>query len=154
MPHAMRVTCVFLPTRNSLRKYKMALQAYLPSLQCYGYIAQQRCRCGKGLSPPLQEKKRKRKASKTRMLKRRMIRLVEELLIQRYEIHRKYGSLLRYTWDYQKRLFIIRKVPVQEKKVFEGHKVSNRIVCIERHYVRPIVRGKGNQNRRVRYKDQ
>ena len=54
------------------------------------------------------------------MLKRRMIRLLEKLLIQRDEIHREYGTLLRYTQDYQKRLSIIRKVLVQEKEMFEG----------------------------------
>ena len=87
-------------------------------------------------------KKRKRKASRTRMLKRRMLRLLEKLIIQRNEIHRKYGTSLRYTQDYQKRLSIIRKVLVQEKDLFEGRKVSDRIVSIDRHYVRPIVRGK------------
>ena len=85
---------------------------------------------------------RKRKTSRTRMLKRRMIRLLEKLLIQMDEIHRKYGTALRYTQDYQKRLSIIRKVLVQEKEMFEGRKVSDRIVSIDRHYVRPIVRGK------------
>ena len=63
-------------------------------------------------------KKRKRKASRTRMLKRRMIRLLEKLLIQRDEIHSEYGTLLRYTQDYHKRLSIIRKVLVQEKEMF------------------------------------
>ena len=43
---------------------------------------------------------------------------------------------------YHKRLSIIRKVLVQEKEMFEGRKVSDRIVSIDRHYVRPIVRGK------------
>ena len=87
-------------------------------------------------------KKRKRKASRTRMLKRRMIRLLEKLLMQRDEIHSRYGSLLRYTQDYQKRLSIIRKVLVQEKELFEGRIVSDRIVSNDRHYVRLIVRGK------------
>jgi len=87
-------------------------------------------------------KKRKRKASRTKMLRRRMIRLLEKLLIQRDEIHREYGTLLRYTQDYQKRLSIIRKVLVQEKEMFVGKKVRDRIVSIDRHYVRPIVRGK------------
>ena len=36
----------------------------------------------------------------------------------------------------------IRKVLLQEKEQFEGRKVSDRIVSIDRHYVRPIVRGK------------
>ena len=87
-------------------------------------------------------KKRKRKASRTRMLKRRMIRLLEKLIIQRDEINDKYGTSLRYTQDYQKRLSIIRKVLVQEKEMFKGGKVSDCIVSIDRHYVRPIVRGK------------
>ena len=42
------------------------------------------------------------------------------------------GSLLRYTQDYHKRLSIIRKVLVQEKGMFEGRKVSDRIVSIDR----------------------
>lgn len=65
-----------------------------------------------------------------------------KLIIQRDDIHRGYGSSLTYTQDYQKRLSIIRKVLVQEKEPFEGRKVSDRIVSIDRHYVRPIVRGK------------
>ena len=76
------------------------------------------------------------------MLKRRMLRLLEKLITQMDEIHRGYGASLRYTQDYGKRLSIIRKVLVQEKERFEGRKVSDRIVSIDRHYVRPIVRGK------------
>ena len=84
-------------------------------------------------------KKRKRKASRTKMLRRRMIRLLEKLLIQRDEIHREYGTLLRYTQDYQKRLSIIRKVLVQEKEMFVGKKVRDRIVSIDRHYVLSLI---------------
>lgn len=65
-----------------------------------------------------------------------------KLIIQRDEIYRVYGSSLRYTQDYQKRLSIIRKVFVQEKDLFAGRKVSDRIVSIDRHYIRSIVRGK------------
>lgn len=61
-------------------------------------------------------KKRKRKASRTRMPKRRMIRLLEKLISQRNEIHHRYGTSLRYTQDYQC-LSIIRKLLVQEKDV-------------------------------------
>ncbi len=71
-----------------------------------------------------------------------MIRLLEKLISQRDRIHSRYGTLLRYTWDYRKRLPIIRKVLVQEKEMFEGRKVEGRIVSIDRHYKRPIVRGK------------
>lgn len=76
------------------------------------------------------------------MLKRRMSRFLEKLLMQQDEIHEEYGTSLRYTQDYQKCLSIIRKVLVQEKEMFEGKKVSDRIVSIDRHYIRPIVRGK------------
>lgn len=71
-----------------------------------------------------------------------MIRLLEKLLIQRDEIHSHYEASLRYTQDYHKRLSIIRKVLIQEKELFEGWKVSDRIVSIDRHYIRPIVREK------------
>lgn len=87
-------------------------------------------------------KKRKRKASRTRMLKRRMFKLLEKLIMQRDGIDKEYGASLCYTQDYQKRLSVIRKVLVQKKEMFEGRKVSDRIVSIDRHYVRPIVRGK------------
>ena len=55
---------------------------------------------------------------------------------------KEYGTSLRYTQNYQKRLSIIRKVLVQAKELFEGRKVNDRIVSINHHYVRPIVRGK------------
>ncbi len=51
------------------------------------------------------------------MLKRRMIRLLEKLLMQMDEIHREYRTSLRYTQDYHKRLSIIRKVLAQEKEM-------------------------------------
>ena len=52
-----------------------------------------------------------------------------QLLPQLSLIH-IYGTSLRYTQDYQKRLSIIRKVLVQEKEMFEGRKVRDRIVSI------------------------
>lgn len=76
------------------------------------------------------------------MLKRCIIGLFEKQISQRDGIHRQYGTSLRYTQDYWKGLSIIRKVLVLEKELFEGKKVSDRIVSIDRHYVHPIVRGK------------
>ena len=121
----------------------MALQAYMPALQGSLGIRRPRNKYRNVAESYLFYcKKRKRRASRTRMFKRRMIKLLEKLLCQRGGIHSEYGALLRYTQDYQKRLSIIRKVLVQEKEMFEGRKVSDRIVNIDRHYVRPIVRGK------------
>ncbi len=96
-------------------------------------------------------KKRKRKASRSRMLKRRMIRLLEKLIIQRDDIHREYGSLLKYTQDYQKRFSIIRRVLVQEKEPFESRKVSDRIVSIDRQCT-TYRKGQGYKSCRVRCK--
>ena len=121
----------------------MALQPYMPALQGSLGIRRPRNKYRNVAESYLSYcKKRKRRASRTRMLKRRMIKLLEKLLSQRDGIHSEYGALLRYTQDYQKRLSIIRKVLVQEKELFEGRKVNDRIVSIDRHYVRPIVRGK------------
>lgn len=65
-------------------------------------------------------KKRKRKASRTRMLKRRMIRLLEKLIMQKDAIHREYGASLRYTQDYQKRLSIVGKVLYRKRKCLKA----------------------------------
>ncbi len=67
-------------------------------------------------------KKRKRRASRTRMLKRRMIKLLEKLLSQRDGIHSEYGALLRYTQDYHKRLSIIRRCLYKKRKCLKGGK--------------------------------
>ena len=67
-------------------------------------------------------KKRKRRASRARMLKRRMIKLLEKLLSQRDGIHSEYGALLRYTQDYHKRLSIIRKCLYKKKEILKGGK--------------------------------
>ena len=80
---------------------------------------------------------KKRKASRTRMLKRRMIRLLEKSSLYRgmkfIESTGLHSDIHKITGN----LSVIRKVLVQEKEMFEGRKVSDRIVSIDRHYVRP-----------------
>ena len=92
-------------------------------------------------------KKRKRKASCTKMLKRRLINLLETLLHQTDHLHSSYRKLLGHRADYHRRLSVIRKTLEQQKQLFEGKKeIHNRIVSIDRHYVRPIVRGKESRS--------
>ena len=67
-----------------------------------------------------------------------MLKFLEKLISQKDEIHRECGALLRYTQDCQKQLSIVRKVLVQEKEMFEFRKVSDCIVSIDRHYIRPF----------------
>lgn len=87
-------------------------------------------------------KKRKRKVSRTRMLTRRLIHLLDKLLQQTSELHRNYKGWITLSTDYQRCFSVIKKVLQQEKELFEGNKVTDRIVSIDRHYLRPIVRGK------------
>ena len=82
----------------------MALQPYMPALQGSLGIRRPRNKYRNVAESYLFYcKKRKRRASRTRMFKRRMIKLLEKLLCQRGGIHSEYGALLRYTQDYQKR---------------------------------------------------
>lgn len=49
---------------------------------------------------------------------------------------------MKYTDDYCRRLSVIEKVLEQQKLLFQGDKISRRIVSVSKHYLRPIVRGK------------
>ena len=87
-------------------------------------------------------KLRKRRKSQTRMIKRRLLQLLEKLLDQLEQLHSSYRNRLTLSSDYQRRFSVIQTVLEQGKNLFAGKKVSNRIVSIDRHYLRPIIRGK------------
>ncbi|WP_320996802.1 transposase [Bacteroides nordii] len=87
-------------------------------------------------------KLRKRRKSQTRMIKRRLLQLLEKLLDQMRQLHSSYRNRLTLSSDYQRRFSVIQTVLEQGTNLFAGKKVSNRIVGIDRHYLRPIVRGK------------
>ena len=57
-------------------------------------------------------------------------------------INSSYGNRLTLSSDYQRRFSVIQTVLEQGKNLFAGQKVSDRIVSIDRHYLRPIIRGK------------
>ena len=87
-------------------------------------------------------KLRKRRKSQTRMITRRLLQLLEKLLDRLEQIHSSYRDRLTLSSDYQRRFSVIQTVLEQGKNLFAGKKVSNRIVSIDRHYLRPIIRGK------------
>ena len=87
-------------------------------------------------------KLRKRRKSQTRMIKRRLLQLLEKLLDQLKLLHSSYRDRLTLSSDYQRRFSVIQRVLEQGKYLFAGKKVSDRIVSIDRHYLRPIIRGK------------
>ena len=76
------------------------------------------------------------------MITRRLLQLLEKLLDQLERIHSSYGNRLTLSSDYQRRFSVIQTVLEQGKNLFAGQKVSDRIVSIDRHYLRPIIRGK------------
>jgi Transposase domain (DUF772). len=87
-------------------------------------------------------KKRKRKVSATRMLTRRLLHLLEKLLCQMHELIGGNRNRLNLHSDFMRRLNVIAKVLDQQERLFAGKKVTDRIVSIDKHYIRPIVRGK------------
>jgi len=76
------------------------------------------------------------------MITRGLLQLLEKLLDQLERIHSSYGNRLTLSSDYQRRFSVIQTVLEQGKNLFAGQKVSDRIVSIDRHYLRPIIRGK------------
>lgn len=87
-------------------------------------------------------KLRKRRKSQTRKIKRRLLQLLEKLLGQMNDLHSAYKGILILSPDYQRRFSVIQTILKQGKDLFAGKKVSSRIVSIDQHYLRPIVRGK------------
>ena len=113
----------------------MALQPYMPALQGSLDIRHPRNKYRNVAEFYLSYcKKRKRRASRIRMLKRRMIKLLEKLLSQRDGIHSEYGALLRYTQDYQKRLSIIRKVLRSELSKERTTRLEGSFGTQKQHY--------------------
>ena len=86
-------------------------------------------------------KLRKRRKSQPSMIKRRLLQLLEKLLDQLKQLHSSYRDRLTLPSDYQIR-FSVMRVLEQGQNLFAGKKVSDRIVSIDRHYLRPIIRGK------------
>lgn len=87
-------------------------------------------------------KKRKRKQSKTRMIKRGLLRLLEKQVVQMEDLLAGGEELLHVTANFHERFSIIHRVLEQEKSLFAGQEVSDRIVSVDKPYLRPIVRGK------------
>ena len=87
-------------------------------------------------------KKRKRKRSSTRMIKRGLLRLLGKQVGQMKEVLDKRGKEPGLSPGFHERFSVIQKVLDQKTRLFDGQKVSGRIVSVDKHYTRPIVRGK------------
>jgi len=87
-------------------------------------------------------KSRKRTFKQTRKRIKSLLYLLEKLLSQLSEIQSKIEINHYFPKKYFERVSTIKKIYEQQSLLFEGEKVSDRIVSISKSYIRPIVRGK------------
>ena len=64
-------------------------------------------------------------------------------------VYRQYTPVIKLTTDQHRRIIAIKEIYRQQTDHFEGKDIKNRIVSIDRPYIRPIVRGK--ENKRVEF---
>lgn len=94
-------------------------------------------------------KKRHHRQSSTKRLKRRLLKLLSKLLGIWNTIAKAHGMELNLDFQQCSRLLAIRMVYRQQKDLFDGKTIKDRVVSIDRPYIRPIVRGK--ENKRVEF---
>jgi len=94
-------------------------------------------------------KQRKRSQSKTIVLKRSLLHLLNKLIDFLEEIIQANACSLELSGGFRKRLSVIKKVLQQQTIRFDGGEVKGLIVSIDKDYIRPIVRGK--ESKRVEF---
>ena len=88
-------------------------------------------------------KMRRKPKSKGKSLTRSLLHLLNKLLIFEKDLNVSKNSAISLTARYYKRLATIRKIYKQQEFHFRtGEKIKDRIVSIDKDYIRPIVRGK------------
>ena len=94
-------------------------------------------------------KQRRRKPSKTRVLKRSLLHLLDKLIGELQDIVAIDQDRLKMPHTFDKRLSIIQQVLEQQHARLHGEEVKDVIVSIDKEYIRPIVRGK--ETKRVEF---
>jgi len=88
-------------------------------------------------------RKRKKTHKKKKKLRTSLIYLLGKLDSQLDVIEKEHHGRLQLDGFYHKRRNIIKNVLLQQKQMHKsGKSIAERIVSIDKHYVRPIVRGK------------
>ena len=86
---------------------------------------------------------RKKTEKKKKKIRKSLLGLLEKLIGQLDELEKVHFNKLQLDGFYHKRRNIIRTILVQQRQMHDsGESVSDRVVSIDKHYVRPIVRGK------------
>lgn len=87
-------------------------------------------------------KKRQKRRKETKKLTRRLLYILNKLLLE----HRDLMSFPTYKPTIKnkikKRISVIRKILDQQCIIFDGRKVPNKILSIDKDYIRTIIRGK------------
>ncbi len=109
-----------------------------------------RSKFGEQKSKQLDYSKKKRKTKKqTRKRIKSLLYLLGKLLGQLSETEQLLPEGTEMSDTYQRRLAAITTVLDQQQRLYEGEKVKDRIVSIDKAYVRPIIRGK--ESKRVEF---
>lgn len=88
-------------------------------------------------------RKRKKSVKERTVLTRSLLHLLEKLLLQMEDIRQQYDNQMNFSHRYCQRVDIIEKVLEQQQEMFRsGESIPDRIVSIDKSYIRPIVRGK------------
>jgi len=97
------------------------------------------------------QKRRKKTHKLTVKRKRSLLYLLDKLLNQLKEVLSQIAKddHLVMPQRFFRRLSIIHKILIQQRQLFDGQPVENRIVSIRKDYIRPIVRGK--ETKRVEF---
>ena len=88
------------------------------------------------------KRKKNMKRTKKKNMTRRLKHLLGKLLGQLNSLLKAHEKQLNLTPDFRRRLSAIETIKVQQDRLFEDKKVSNRVVSVDKPYIRPIVRGK------------
>ena len=88
-------------------------------------------------------RKRKKSVKERTVLTRSLLHLLEKILLQMEDIWQQYAHRMNLPHRYYHRVGIIGKVLEQQQEMFRaGESIPDRIVSINKSYIRPIVRGK------------
>jgi len=116
----MKLTCKYLKIRTPRTKYLEQKEKY--------YIYSRRRRKG---------------TQQTKVRTRSLLYILNKIIHLQEGIEKQYGHCIELPSKYYKRKEVVKKVFVQQKKMFTtGKSLSGRIVSISKSYIRPIVRGK------------
>lgn len=94
-------------------------------------------------------KMRKPGKSRRQVLKRSLIHLLGKLIGLTEQLLSSHQHQVVTNNLFKKRYEVIRKIYYQQKSHFQGKEIKNRIVSIDKPYIRPIVRGK--ETKRVEF---